>query len=204
MPLTLPWCVGTGITAAWFGYFAPASLARVAQKHPISPAFKAHLFCAVSTTLVCVWNLWKTPSEGELYRKVHKLLGRYAGICSILGTAFGYVAAWTDVGVPRGTAIGLSVVGVLQFKATFKGWRAIRQAQFSKAEERKALIHEHRVQMNTLFYGCCLGPAWFRIPKWLGLAKGPGVPLWVQIAGVLPPFAILPMAIRTSRDRTFV
>jgi len=144
-----------------------------------------------------------SESEGAQLAMVHKWLGRLAMITSLVGTTLGYVAAWTDVAVPRATAIGLSVVGVLQYWHTVKGYKAIKQAQASVGDERKRLIEIHRASMTNLYYGCCLGPAWFRLPGWLGLIKMGSAPLWAQAAGMLPPFIIMPMALRTSRDKTF-
>ena len=63
------------------------------------------------------------------FAKIHKILGRVALVLSLVGTVLGYVAAWTDEGIPRGTAIGLSVVGVFQFKHTIRGYRYIKLAQ---------------------------------------------------------------------------
>ena len=51
-----------------------------------------------------------------------------AKVCFV-GTVLGYVAAWTDEGIPRGTAIGLSIVGISQFKHTIRGYRYIKLAQ---------------------------------------------------------------------------
>jgi len=203
MPLTAPWCIGTGVVAAWFGHFAPRTIAASGGVAHMSSAFRVHLLCACSTTLVCVWNHLYTPSEGAQLAMVHKWLGRLAMITSLVGTTLGYVAAWTDVAVPRATAIGLSVVGVLQYWHTVKGYKAIKQAQASVGDERKRLIEIHRASMTNLYYGCCLGPAWFRLPGWLGLIKMGSAPLWAQAAGMLPPFIIMPMALRTSRDKTF-
>ena len=43
-----------------------------------------------------------TPSEGRRFAKIHKILGRVALVLSLTGTVMGYVAAWTDEGIPRG------------------------------------------------------------------------------------------------------
>ena len=186
--------------ATWFGYFAPTVLLRQAT---ISPAFRVHLACSGCTTLACVWNLWRTPSVGPLARRVHRVLGRVASVTSIVGTVCGYIAAWTDEGVPRGTAIGLSIVGVLQFFYTIKGMRAIRQAKYATGISKKQLIERHQEAMIELFYGCCLGSAWFRLPGWLGLVKVGSAPLWAQALGIVPPFFIIPLALRAHRSHSF-
>ena len=49
--------------------------------------------------------------------------------------------------------MGLSIVGVQQFKHTIRGYRYIRQAQKSVGDERKRLIDEHRKSMVRL-YAC--------------------------------------------------
>ena len=51
------------------------------------------------------------------------------------------------------------------------------------------------------YYGCCLGPAWFRIPSWLGLAGG--TPLWTQFVGIIPPIVCINVAIRTYENKSF-
>ena len=132
--------------------------------------------------------------------KIHKILGRVAMVLSLVGTVLGYVAAWTDEGIPRGTAIGLSVVGVFQFKHTIRGYRYIKLAQSAVGDEKKRLIDEHRKSMTRLYYGCCLGPAWFRIPSWLGLAS-PGSN--AQFFGIIPPIVCINMAIRTYENKSF-
>ena len=60
---------------------------------------------------------------------------------------------------------------------------------------------EHRKSMTRLYYGCCLGPAWFRIPSWLGLAGG--TPLWTQFVGIVPPIVCINVAIRTYENKSF-
>ena len=49
-------------------------------------------------------------------------------------------------------------------------------------------------------HGCCLGPAWFRIPSWLGLAS-PGSN--AQFVGIIPPIVCINMAIRTYENKSF-
>ena len=166
----------------------------------MSLAFRVHLLCACTTTLICVWNTLLTPSEGRRFAKIHKILGRVALVLSLVGTVLGYVAAWTDEGIPRGTAIGLSVVGVFQFKHTIRGYRYIKLAQQAVGDEKKRLIDEHRKSMTRLYYGCCLGPAWFRIPSWLGLAS-PGSN--AQFVGIIPPIVCINVAIRTYENKSF-
>ena len=112
----------------------------------------------------------------------------------------GYVAAWTDEGIPRGTAIGLSIVGVFQFKHTIRGYRYIKLAQSAVGDEKKQYVDEHRKSMTRLYYGCCLGPAWFRIPSWLGLAS-PGSN--AQFVGIIPPIVCINVAIRTYENKSF-
>jgi len=229
MPLTAPWCIGAGITAVWLGHFAPRTVAASGGTAHMSAAFRIHLLCAVATTVCCISNLLFTPGDGAVFGRIHKWVGRLAVPASLVGTALGYVAAWTDVGVPRATAIGLAVVGVLQFTNTVQGVRAIRKAQerplragplvlsscssvdviarlctqASTGDERKRYIEQHRAAMSSLYYGCCLGPAWFRLPGWLGLVKMGSAPLWAQAAGMVPPFILTPIAIRASRNKTF-
>ena len=52
--------------------------------------------------------------------------------------------------------------------------------------------------MTRLYYGCCLGPAWFRIPSWLGLAS-PGSN--AQFIGIIPPIVCINVAIRTDENK---
>ena len=198
--LTAPWLFGFIVVVAWFGYFAPRALAAHGGVPAMSLAFRVHLLCACTTTLICVWNTLLTPSEGRRFAKIHKILGRVALVLSLVGTVLGYVAAWTDEGIPRGTAIGLSVVGVFQFKHTIRGYRYIKLAQSAVGDEKKRYVDEHRKAMTRLYYGCCLGPAWFRIPSWLGLAS-PGSN--VQFVGIIPPIVCINMAIRTYEDKSF-
>ena len=54
--------------------------------------------------------------------------------------------------------------------------------------------------MTRLYYGCCLGPAWFRIPSWLGLAS-PGSN--AQFFGIIPPIVCINVAIRTYENKSF-
>jgi len=169
----------------------------------MSTAFKIHLICACTCTLVCVWSTLFTPSMGKRIAKLHKALGKFAVVVSLVGTVFGYVAAWTDEGIDTGTAIGLSIVGVFQFKHTIRGYKYIKLAQKAVGDERKRLIDEHRKSMVRLYYGCCLGPAWFRIPSWLGLVEHKATPLWAQAAGIIPPIIVIRMAIKTYDRRTF-
>ena len=171
----------------------------------MSLPFRVHLICAGTTTIICVWNLWRTPSCGAVAKAVHKALGRIAMCTSLIGLSFGYIAAWTMPNVPRASAIGLSIVGLLQLKETLIGFRAIKQAQRAKGDEKKALIEKHRAAMHGLFFGCCLGPAWFRVPGWIGLIPaGQVAPPWVQFLGVLPPFVIVPLALKASAGKRFL
>ena len=92
-------------------------------------------------------------------------------------------------------------MGISQFKHTIRGYRYIKLAQSAVGDEKKRLIDEHRKSMTRLYYGCCLGPAWFRIPSWLGLAGG--TPLWTQFAGIVPPIVCINVAIRTYENKSF-
>ena len=76
----------------------------------------------------------------------------------------------------------------------------IKLAQSAVGDEKKRLIDEHRKSMTRLYYGCCLGPAWFRIPSWLGLAS-PGSN--AQFVGIIPPIVCINMAIRTYENKSF-
>jgi hypothetical protein len=75
-----------------------------------------------------------------------------------------------------------------------------KRAQSAVGDEKKQLIDEHRKSMTRLYYGCCLGPAWFRIPSWLGLAS-PGSNF--QFVGIIPPIVCINVAIRTYENKSF-
>merc|ERR1712084_34206 len=100
------WCIGVGLTSVFF-----ASAQKILEGRQISTAFKIHPGCAGTTSLVCIWNLCFSPSQGPTRAMLHRSLGKLGTLTSLLGLACGYVAAWCDADVPRGAAIGLSCVG---------------------------------------------------------------------------------------------
>ncbi|KAL1520252.1 hypothetical protein AB1Y20_023722 [Prymnesium parvum] len=199
------WCAGAGLTLFWFGLKAPAKLRE--HEHALSPAFRAHLLCSGVTSCVCMWNLCFSPSQGPLLAAIHKRLGRLGVATSLLGLSAGYVAAWTDEGVPRPTAAGLSAVGALQLYFTLAGVRHVRLAQHALGDERKRHLEKHAQAMNALFFGACLGPAWFRLPGWAAEAMGQdpkALPEGVMFLGMIPA-VLMPRAayLALSRRRFF-
>ena len=79
------WCVGTGLTFTWVGFKAPQKL----KEKTISTAFGVHLVCAGTTSLVCIWNLCLSPSQGPVREILHRGFGRFGMVTSILGTGCG-------------------------------------------------------------------------------------------------------------------
>ena len=182
------WFVGAGLSTYFFG-----TTPRKLEGKQMSTAFKVHLACACTTTYVCLWNLCFSPSQGPIRAMLHSGVGRLGMVTSLVGLGCGYVAAWYDEGVPRGTAIGLSCVGVLQLFYTVTGFRQIRAAQLATGELRKQLINQHIRSMNVLYYGACLGPAWFRVPEWAmaALDKDPHeLPQGLMFVGLVPAFLL--------------
>jgi len=213
-PLGLPfgnatfyWCAGTGLSLFWLGVKAPAQLAG----KKLSTAFAVHLTCAGATSVVCMFNLCFSPSQGPIQKKLHRYLGRLGVVTSLTGLAFGYIAAWTDKGVPRASAMGLSVVGILQLKTTLQGFHAIRSAAHAASPaEKNALVKKHVSSMNILFYGTCLGPMWFRIVPWAveAMAKAAGrdpetLPPVFMFLGMIPATLTPGLAITALAGRRF-
>lgn len=200
---TAYWCAGSTLTLFWFIFKAPQTL----KGKTLSAAFTVHLACSVTTASVCMWNLCFTPSQGPVIRTLHRGLGRLSVAASLVGLGFGYVAAWTDERVPRAGAIGLSAVGVLQLVLTLQGFNAIRSAAHAvTAAERSRLVTKHVESMNTLFYGACLGPAWFRVAAWGAEAAGfdaSDLPWWFEFLGMIPAILLPGSAVRSLKRRSF-
>ena len=141
-------------------------------------------------------------------------------ISSTVGVIAGAIHSWTDPLIPRGQAISLSIVGILQAWYTANGYLCIKKAQkltkeieildIKKDEKKRselvkqknAHILEHKGYMQQLFYGACLGPFWFRVPQWMigaGMIPNEVVaafPRWVwSFVGLIPNVFIAGKAI---------
>ena len=82
--------------------------------------------------------------------------------------------------------------------STPSGYRYIRLAQHAVGDTRKLLVDHHMRAVNVLFYGACLGPAWFRIPEWAAVAVGQDpqkLPPSTMFLGMVPAILLSRLAI---------
>jgi hypothetical protein len=199
------WLFGLLLVTTWFLYLAPKALKKHGGWDQLSVAFRLHLLCAASTTIFCLINLALTPLNTPHFRRAHKLIGKCLVCTSIVGTAFGYYISWFEE-TAFFVALALSFVGGLQLFATVSGFWAIKRAQDPSlpTEERKRLTELHRTMMTILFYGACLGPAWSRLPGWLGLlSEGKATTWWALLLSILPSFVLSPLHKRASKAGSF-
>merc|ERR1712196_268382 len=126
-------------------------------------------------SLVCLVNIFHTPSHGPRYCVFHRWLGRVGVVASFVGVAFGIITAWWERYSPetQGLSIGLTILGVLQTYFTIAGFWHVRKAVALRYRDTtdkdlfKKHIDAHKFNMIGLWMAC-LGPAWFRIPQMLG------------------------------------
>ncbi|KAF0708648.1 hypothetical protein As57867_006262, partial [Aphanomyces stellatus] len=153
------WWLFGGVLALWFvlykglgvlfGLLPPPTLTQ-----PVRPIFALHLVTAALITLICVYNIFHTPSHGRTYRTVHIVLGRMAMISGFISFSFGAVAVWWErYNGDLPFAIGITVGGVLQVGAQLYGWYQIRK--------HKDVTKHKRAMLLVFFYGCLI-PMWMR------------------------------------------
>ena len=83
--LNVYWIIGTGI-GLWFLFiYTPMHHETLLFDF----FFIMHLISASVVYLICMWNTFHTPSHGDMYRKVHILLGRTALVLGVLEFTFG-------------------------------------------------------------------------------------------------------------------
>ena len=134
-----------------------------------------HLISSATISLVCLWNVFHTPSHGEIYKKIHRLLGRIGLVASLFGAVFGWLTAWVERDVEMGQRIGLSFLGVGQIYFTVLSFTTIRKKRYlvgdpstKEYQDKEAeIINSHKDAVLTLWV-FCLAPAWIRFPQILG------------------------------------
>lgn len=154
-------------------YNKPLMEAREIQ--PIGPCFMIHLVCSATISLVCLWNVFHTPSHGEIYKKIHRLLGRVGLIASLFGAVFGWLTAWVERDIEMGQKVALSIIGAFQTYWTVESYRTIRKKRYlvgdpstEEYQDKQAeIIKSHREAVLRLWI-FCLAPAWIRFPQILG------------------------------------
>ena len=155
------WLIGVAL-AIWFLFvYAPPRF-----HSGLSWMSIVHFVGAYSFYLVCIWNIFHTPSHGSVYRNLHVWLGRYAMVLGYVATAFGFYVTWRPGSyVPRSSAIGLSVGGVLQVFVQTRAWYSMRRARqiVDDPEKKQKLIESHAGDMVAAFLLACGIPAAIRL-----------------------------------------
>ena len=201
--------IGAAVSLAWLSHFGPQKVRESYggfNKLPL--VHQTHIVLASITLVSCLANhllVWCT--SGRLARRSHAFFGWLAGMSSILGVVEGTrlvlsIASGVDDETLRSIAPGLaalSIAGAVQVFNTLQGIKHIRQAKQSKSgNERKRLVRMHQINMVWLHYAACLGPAWSRLPVWLGLID-PSDLSKAMFFSFLPPFILIPWALKQRR-----
>ena len=169
-------------------FFAPFSfnkpLMEAQEQQPFGPCMWIHLISSFIISFVCLWNVFHTPSHGEMYKVIHRWLGRVGLIFSIFGALFGLIAVWFVRKVDMGQSIGLSILAIGQVYWTIKSYLTIRRVlEYRKlnfggihsvpTEEQRheevELIGKHKQAAINLWV-FCLAPVWIRVPRLFGLS----------------------------------
>lgn len=102
-----------------------------------------HIPMAFLFVVCCVWNLYHTPSHGDLYRRLHKIVGWAAmivGFCSV-STGYAYIlGGGSHAGL--GTKILMMAIGLIQLVLQCLGvWyvKGYRCAQHARGRTRNAV-----------------------------------------------------------------
>lgn len=99
------------------------------------PLFLAHLIGVYALYLACMNNSLLTPKLSECIRLLHIWAGRFGLICGVVGFLSGLVLTWTRVGSDDlGFSIFISIGGVIQMGAEYKGYHAIKKYQELKKQ----------------------------------------------------------------------
>ena len=190
-------------------FFAPFSfnkpLMEAKERQPFGPYMKIHLFASAIISFVCLWNVFHTPSHGEVYKHVHRWLGRIGLIASVFGAVFGFITAWFERKVDVGQGLGLTFLGALQIYWTVISYRTIREkvnlmGDVSSKEYQDnvtEIVEKHKEAVLNLWV-CCLAPAWFRVPQFFGAS--PDSPLmFLALLFTSPFFFGVDSALRRGR-----
>lgn len=151
-------------------------LMEARQTQPFGPCMKIHLFASAIISFACLWNVFHTPSHGDMYKNVHRWVGRIGLIASLFGAVFGFFVAWVERKIPSGQAIGLTILGIGQIYWTIMSYRTIRKikdlvgddpSSEEYQEKEKEIIGNHKMAVLNLWV-FCLTPAWIRFPQIFG------------------------------------
>jgi len=178
----ITWAISTTL-CLWFLFrHAPTHLS---QKESIHPLVYPHLIGAYSIYLVCAHNTLLTPSTFKgTARLFHIWIGRIGLALGLMGFITGAILVWFiyDYTENWGFSIGITVGGIQQMAAQYKGYKAIRSFQkiklqissgkYKDKEEVIALHDEqdkqlsiHIENMVALFVMACGIPALIRISE---------------------------------------
>lgn len=209
----ITWVISTTL-CIWFLFrHAPTHLS---QKETIHPLVYPHLIGAYSIYLVCAHNTLLTPSTFKgTARLFHIWIGRIGLLLGVMGFITGAILVWFiyDYTENWGFSIGITVGGIQQMIAQYKGYKAIRsfkniKLQITsgeyKSEELKVLQDEqdknlslHIENMVALFVMACGIPAFIRISE----AYEINILILIGIANVLNVLMAKPLlnGIKTRR-----
>lgn len=142
-------------------FFAPFTfnipLIEARNRQPFGPCMWTHLIGSVIISLACLWNIFHTPSHGNIYTILHRWIGRVGLVSSVVGAFFGFIVAWFERKIDTGQAIALTILGGCQIWWTFESYRTIRvvldertkNLHPSNHHENNGLQQEHSLATNT-------------------------------------------------------
>ena len=182
------WVVGT-LLGLWFLLIdAPRRVHE--HREGMDAAFVLHMVGAYATYLICIWNMFHTPSHGTWYREWHIFLGRVVLFAGVFHFAFGLYCAWADRPgreIPSELSIGLTVGGIMQTLSAFLGYICISSYRATPPESwlKSWLLRGHIAGMAGVFLPSCGTPAAMRIMPYLGQ------PMWLGLAVFIPILTLM-------------
>ena len=178
------WVLGT-LLAVWF-LCVEGPMRIHADVDTVDVSFVMHLVGAYVTFLICIANMFHTPSHGPTYRTVHVTLGQVLLCAGVFHFAFGLYCAWADRpgrNIPRALAIGLTVGGIMQTLTSFLGYAFILAYRAAADDSwlKPWWLRAHIACMAGVFLPACGTPAAMRIMPYLGQPMTLGLALFIPI-----------------------
>lgn len=165
------WIIGTVYMFVFVAYMGFAHFGNA------TATFVIHTIEALAFIVACAWNLWHTPSHGDLYRAIHRWMGWIAMISGTVIVVTGYIL------VLKGET-SLSETAQIMFMST-GAFQLVVQAvliytiRYGNKHSWLSATYAHMVSANVLFYCCAFLPAANRMPQIFGFED---TDLWTFIA----------------------
>ncbi|KAG8457486.1 hypothetical protein KFE25_003790 [Diacronema lutheri] len=159
-----------------------------------SPTMGFHIVMAIAFVLLCAWNLFHTPDQGERFRAVHVRVGWLAivtGFASVL-SGFAYILTGEST-LPLDAQAFMMSIGTIQAVLQCLGLWYVRGRRW---------IQLHMAMMTYLFYtsGVLIAINWIPTMTTGRPLSGSGQTAWMFVS-MLIGLAVANIAVKYNRSR---